>query len=556
MPNQTKLFLALLTIIPILVLSGCGGSPRADDAVPVQAEAPPPTATVAPSDQSPAVVEAATAAPAQADSTAETQPEQAGAENALTFNLSGGVIGFCDTLTVKQSGEYVWQSCEDDQSTGQLVADDLESLQSWLDNLAAFTISTEDNPSGPDNLVSELVFAGNGSQAADELQRQLIFDWVNGLLVRVRPQPVAPPPSPTPTQAEPSGLCPEVDHPAVLVANYDDPSRLGLVDLAGQTCDIVLSNLPFGRIVTAAGHLYYPAFDPDTETVTVWQISPDGSQSPLDFTQVAIEQFGPFNITVSPDGTMIAWAQTTVDAQVDPPIYRNSLWVARTDGSELVSLFDQVENGERRYLEPVRFGADNATLFYALQPDGLAGNIFDFSGRYENLYTAPVRGGEPTLVLACPPGPTQATPCIGDISADGSLLAYSDPANGLVQVVGLDGSTVSTLTPPATDFVGPAVFGPTGQLAFVSATLTATTGEEDEVLTPEPGYISLVEPPYAGQPATLLADNSVVTLWEWLDENHLAYGALDEAGNLGTAVITLDGQVTQLSPNFALGVLR
>ena len=58
----------------------------------------------------------------------------------------------------------------------------------------------------------------------------------------------------------------------------------------------------------------------------------------------------------------------------------------------------------------------------------------------------------------------------------------------------------------------------------------------------------------SGYEASIIHDGSAVK--PWLDENHLAYGALDETGNLGTAVVTLDGQVTQLSPNFALGVLR
>jgi hypothetical protein len=48
----------------------------------------------------------------------------------------------------------------------------------------------------------------------------------------------------------------------------------------------------------------------------------------------------------------------------------------------------------------------------------------------------------------------------------------------------------------------------------------------------------------------------VTTTWEWLDENRLLYGAMDEAANIGTALVTLDGQSSNLSPNFALTVLR
>ena len=86
---------------------------------------------------------------------------------------------------------------------------------------------------------------------------------------------------------------------------------------------------------------------------------------------------------------------------------------------------------------------------------------------------------------------------------------------------------------------------------------TAEVRAWEEMLTiPEPGYISLAAPPYTDSATTLLADNSIATLWEWLDQNHLAYGSLDDSGNLGTAIITLDGQVTEISANFALAVLR
>ena len=97
------------------------------------------------------------------------------------------------------------------------------------------------------------------------------------------------------------------------------------------------------------------------------------------------------------------------------------------------------------------------------------------------------------------------------------------------------------------------LFGPAGKLAFISATLSQAG--EDELPKPNPGVINLIEPPYTGQPRILLAGNSVAVLWEWLDENRLAYGPLNEAGDIGTAIVTLDGQLIELSPNYALAVL-
>jgi dipeptidyl aminopeptidase/acylaminoacyl peptidase len=262
-----------------------------------------------------------------------------------------------------------------------------------------------------------------------------------------------------------------------------------------------------------------------------------------------MEQIGPFTYALSDDGSKIAWARTAIYTDVDPPIYRNDLWAANIDGSGQVTLQEQVENTQKRFLQPVRFSSDNSELFYASQPDELG---FDFSGRYDNIYSIPVVGGEPQLIFACQ---TAQNPiCIGDITPDGSVLAYTQRDTGEVKVMNRDGNLLGSFTPLATDYVGSAVFGPTGKLAFVSATLSES-GEDDVLPLPSPGYISLVEPPYSNEARILLTDG-VITLWEWVDDNRLAYGSIDENGNVGTSIVTIDGQVIELSPTYALAVLR
>lgn len=557
MPHQFNFrffnFTIAVTIL-ILALSACGPSSRPGDIDPVQQGPPPESAE----SQEPATPPEP---PAQAEPTTESpaagapgsQPDSS-APVVVTFNITGGIVGFCDTLTVTEAGGYVLQSCQGEGISGTLAQADLEALQSWYHELAAFQLAFEDNPGGPDNLVSDLVFSGQGARQADEIQQQIIFDWANGLLIRVRPQPVAAPASPTPPVIGPEGLCPDINRPAMLVANYDNPSGLILIDPESQvTCDILLNQPPFGRIVTAVGNIYYPVFDPEAQTVSVWQLSPDGAQTPLDFTAVNMEQFGPFSFVLSADGSKIAWTRAVVDFGVDPPTYRNDLWVANFDGSGQVTLLEQDENTESRYIEPVRFSADNSTLYYALQPDGLGGSIFSFSGVFDSMYSVSVAGGQPELIYACP---TAENPiCIGDISPDGRVLVYAQPGEGVIQVISNDGSLVSSLTPPTADYLGQAIFGPTGTLAFVSAMLSQPASE-DELPLPNPGYISLIDPPYTGRPRTLLTDNSVATLWEWVDETRLAYGSINESGDIGTTIVTTDGRTIELSPNFALAVLR
>jgi hypothetical protein len=585
MYHQFKFSPILFVVALILFLSACGAPARTEDAAPLQEEVlpgpetPVEAATAEPEEAADTVPEAETSAEAataepevaadtipEAETPAEaspepespTKPEPEGAPEAvITFDISGGFVEFCDTLMVTASGAYTLRSCQAEELAGALEPDDLEILQAWSEQLAGFDLKIEDNPGEPDNLVSELIFNGAGSEAADEVQQQLIFDWVNGLLIRVRPQPVAAPATVEPPEIGPDGLCPEVNRPAILIADYENPSNLILVDPETQTrCDILLPQPPFGRIMTDAGNIYYPVFDPEAETVTIWQLSSDGEQLPLTFTGVPAEQFGPINFVLSDDGAKIAWGRAVTNFEADPPIYHNDLWVANIDGSEMVSLLEQVENSESRYVEPVRFSRDKGTLYYALQPDGLGGSIFSFSARFDNLYEVSTGGGQGQLLFDCATELAETPFCIGDISPDGNYLAYTQPDQGLVKVLGHDGSVVADLTPPTTDYIGPALFGPGGDLVFISATLVEAETDEPGLPQPSPGYLSLLRPPYTGQAETLLTDDRVATLWEWLDENRVAFGSIDEAGNIGTSLVTLEGQVTQLSPNFALAVLR
>lgn len=480
----------------------------------------------------------------------QPQPQLDPSATVVVLNISGGIAGFCDTLAVKANGEYALQSCRAEERTGSLEQTDLETLQAWINSTAGFQLTFEHNPGGPDSMTTDLMFNGVGATAIDEAQQKVMLDWVNGLFIRLWPQAVEPPSTPTPAEIGPAGLCPEINRPAMVIADFNNPANLIMVDPDQRVeCNVALEQSPSGRIMTAAGNIYYPVFDPNTQTMTIWQLAPGGQQTPLAFTTVTMEQFGPFTYVVASDGSKIAWARTAINPDLDPPVYRNDLWVANIDGSDQVALQEQLENTQKRFVQPVRFSADSRELFYASQPDELG---FDFSGRYDNIYRVPVTGGEPQLVFACPTGENPI--CIGDITADGSALAYTQRDAGEVRVIGRDGNLLGAFRPPVTDYVGSAVFSPTGNLAFISAVFSPASDETPPL--PNPGYISFVEAPYTGEARILLTNNSVVSLWEWLDENRLAYGSLDQVGNVGTSVVTLDGQTVELSPNYALAVLR
>lgn len=562
MYQQIKYGYLAFAVILLLAVNGCGGASRPDDAAPMNDEVsglPTPAATADAAGQTPPAPPQAKATPTPTTppptATPEPPPPPGEAGPVISFQLNGGIVGFCDTLVVNPAGDYVLDSCGE-TFTGQLEPADLELLQEWAGSLAGFKMNTGDDPNVADRLISELVFNGRGTEQADETRRQIIFDWVNGLLVQTRPQPVAPPTT-EPPEVSSGGLCPEVDRPAVVIADYENPSNLILVDLTGQTrCNILLPQPPFGRILTAAGAIYYPVFDPEAETLTIWQVGSNGPPAPLDFTAVPVsaEQFGPYNFALSEDGRKIAWSRTAVlNLETNPPVYQNDIWVADIDGENKAALMEQVKNNEGRYVEFIRFDRDN-NLYYALQPDVLSGTLFSFGGRFDNVYRVPAGGGPAELLFACPT-PENAS-CVGDVSADGAYLVYSSPGEGTIRVIDSAGGVVNTLTAPATDFVGPAIFGPGGTLAFISGTL-AQTGEGEAALSrPNPGIISLLAPPYTGQPETLLTGSGVAALWEWVDESRLAYGPMDEQGNIGASIVTVGGQTVELSPNFALAVLR
>lgn len=343
--------------------------------------------------------------------------------------------------------------------------------------------------------------------------------------------PTALPPAPA------SGLCPEAPRPALVVMPPSLEPTATVVDLNGQIyCELTLQAAPRKQLVSAASSLFYDVIDESAQTATVWQLGPDGTNQPLSFTTTDIKQAGPFTFLVSPDGSKIVWGIVRPALEVEG--FESSLWAANLDGSNQVTLLDGVKSGELgqpRYPEPVRFSPDNQTLFYASQPDWIPPLWNLVNGRYNNIFSLPLSGGEPSLIFECPP--EGALFCIGDVTAEG-LLAYTDPAEGVVKVLGPAGETLNTLTPPATTYIGPALFNPSGQLAFSSATLQSGT----DFPVPEQGSISLVSEPQAGQPETLLSREDLTVTVRWVGDDHLVVFYVKSPQEDGMALVSREGQ--------------
>jgi len=551
--NRVTFWILLLSLFWVMAtLSACAGSPnRGEDAA-----APPPEVPAAPTAESPAAAPTDEAPVAETSPTpatsAPTDQAQVAQGFALVFSVSGGIVGFCDELRIDAGGNYILNICDQEEYSGTLSEPDKVTLQSWLDNLAGFQFVQEDNPGGPDNLSTTLIFNGTGNAEANENQQQVILDWASGLSIRVRPQPEIEQPTPVPVVVGPEGLCPEISRPALMSLNFETPNLLALVDPATQArCDITLQQIPAGRVTSAAGKIFYQAFDEDTQTMVVRQLAADGQETTLAFTEVTMNEPGPYDFVVSSDGTKIAWAYTTIDFESDPLRYRNSLRTANIDGSGQATILDQVENGEMRFVSPVRFASDGRAFFYALQPD-TGGPVL--SGRFDTLYRLTLSQNQAQLIYACP----QDNPaCIGGVSPDGELVTIIQPAAGVIQLFNTGGGALNSIALPATDYTERIAFSPSGNLAFVTATLAQAS--EDSPPLPSPGYLSVITPPYGDQPQTLLSNNNIGTLLGWIDDNRLIYGTLDAEGNTGTAIVSLDGQVMELPADTStvpVGVLR
>lgn len=534
-----------LVLLVFLLSTACSATPeRSGDAEPLRNDVPTQTAE----DDS-----GASGGPTD-QGQVSTDPQPKNAENSamIEFSVTGGIAALCDDFVVSHDGSYtISRPCDDYEKSGTLEQAELNSLRAWSENLADFQLTFEDNPGGPDNMIRALTFGGQGEVEADDRQKQVIFDWVNGLMVRLNTQDIELPPTPESNVLSSGGLCPDIPRPAVITIDVENPNMLYFVDPNTQdSCDIVLDRLPIGRMTAVAESLYYPVYNPEADSVAILQISADGRQTPLEFTEISAAEEGPADFVVSSGGEKIAWSQTEINPEADSPVYTNTLRLANTDGSEPVTILDQAQIDEARFVALIGFSADDNSLYYALQPD--IGEPAP-NGRFDTVYRVSVDGGEPELVYACPAEEGKSF-CVTGVALDGTVLTVIEPDEDALQIIDSAGNLIKTMPLPATDYVGRTIFSPSGDLAFYTATLTPA-GEEEPPL-PEPGIVTRLATPYTGEPETLLSNNKVGTLWGWLDENRLVYGLIDEEGQQATALVTTEGETTELSPNFVVGVSR
>ena len=350
-------------------------------------------------------------------------------------------------------------------------------------------------------------------------------------------------PDATPTEeAAAVAFCPEVPRPAVALSVLGE-SFLVVNPPPDASCTATLDGGAPARFQVGGDALYWVAMS--DQGYVVRRLSADGQTTDLAFTARSQEEaMGFYSFAVSADGRQIAWAVGRPAAQEADNSGEtvSEMWVANTDGSEVVSpLGEQRSSAEQsRAFVPVRFSDDGSTLFYTWQPLGVGGSWSAFTGRFDNLYSLRLRTDAPaSLVFDC--AELDLFICLGDfleLDAQASTLAYVDGEGALVIRNGL-GDTLNTIAPEGANYVSYPTFHRNGELVFYAAELT------DDSLLPAAATIYRVAPPTA--PAEALAsDPGLLPPQDWLDGTRAVVGYAAGESDWRTAVVGLDGTVTVL----------
>lgn len=146
----------------------------------------------------------------------------------MRFRRQGGIAGLCDDVAVHKDGIIEYHTCNRPIQTATLTQGERQELVGWVDELSAFTFKQEDNPGGPDNLVRELQFAGQGSSPATDDQKQMMSGWIERIYGELAQQPQ--PGSPATT----AGRVLDIMEQHIIVIKPDQPGH-DLIAITPQT---------------------------------------------------------------------------------------------------------------------------------------------------------------------------------------------------------------------------------------------------------------------------------------------------------------------------------
>ena len=110
---------------------------------------------------------------------------------ALTWSRSGGIVGFCDSLTVFLSGEVYGNQCKS-QPNGTmgtfatlLSSDEKDQFNTWIGEYGSVTLDASDPKGVADGMMNVVVLFGNGKGKPGKPIEVDIFTWAQSLFQKL-----------------------------------------------------------------------------------------------------------------------------------------------------------------------------------------------------------------------------------------------------------------------------------------------------------------------------------------------------------------------------------
>lgn len=106
---------------------------------------------------------------------------------ALTWSRSGGIAGFCDTLTIYLSGEVQGSNCKSgeivEMSLGELLSpEEIATMNEWISKYGEINIDASDPKGVADGMSVKLTMYGTGTeQLTDPALQQTLLQFVQDL---------------------------------------------------------------------------------------------------------------------------------------------------------------------------------------------------------------------------------------------------------------------------------------------------------------------------------------------------------------------------------------
>lgn len=357
------------------------------------------------------------------------------------------------------------------------------------------------------------------------------------------PQPTAQAllPLPGPPHPVEVSFCDAIPRPAILFQDVveiesSQTSYLALNPEEAFWCRLVLPNYPADDPIGVQGSLFYPVADLEAGTMTIWQMYPDRHAEPWNVTTTAIEvPYTPYAFAVSPDGSNVAWSTFAPDSTSARLVV--TLWTAQAGDEEPRRLLQRETAFDDpwgdRPLYPLRFSADNQTLYFTWAPIGLGGMWTGFYGRYDNLLTLATDGSaaEGTLIFDCA-GVSEFL-CLGDFMPEEALAYTVWSDDWRIEISDWSGQSLQSITLEGVGHAGYPTFSPAGMLAYTGAQLAEQY--------PDQTTVYLVAQPLAGNPESVYQAPGIEMLWSWLNDAFLVANSVEPDRSTQTSVIRLDG---------------